>query len=72
METTLGTRRAPGRFARNTRSEFTRDANREFPSLRPFPSLDERIRKAHAERSVAAGYAIGSFLAAMWRLAVHR
>jgi hypothetical protein len=49
-----------------------RDAHSEFPSLHPFPSLEERIRQAHAERSVEVGYAIGAFLAAAWRLAVHR
>ena len=67
MDTTFGTRSAP--VARDT--NVARDAH-EFPSLRPFPSLDERIRKAHAERTVQMGYAIGSFLAEAWRLAVHR
>jgi hypothetical protein len=33
-----------------------------------FPSLEERIREAHAEQSVAIGYAIGDALAALWRV----
>jgi hypothetical protein len=33
-----------------------------------FPSLEERIREAHAEQSVAIGYAIGDALAALRRV----
>lgn len=33
-----------------------------------FPSLEDRIREAHAEQSVAIGYAIGDALAALWRV----
>jgi hypothetical protein len=33
-----------------------------------FDSLDERIRSAKAERSVALGYAIGGALGALWRV----
>jgi hypothetical protein len=33
-----------------------------------FPSLEDRIRSAHAERSVAIGAAIGDVLGALWRV----
>jgi hypothetical protein len=32
------------------------------------PSLEERIHTAHAERSMAMGYAIGEALEALWRV----
>ena len=39
-----------------------------YPEHRDFPSLEERIHIAHAERSVALGYAIGDALDAVWRV----
>jgi hypothetical protein len=33
-----------------------------------FPSLDERVYRARAERSIAIGSAIGEALAALWRV----
>jgi hypothetical protein len=31
-------------------------------------SFDEHVRRAHAQRSMAIGYAIGDALAALWRV----
>jgi hypothetical protein len=33
---------------------------------REFPSLEQRIQAAHAQRSVEMGYMIGTALAAVW------
>ena len=39
-----------------------------YRSLRDHPSLEDRIQSAHAERSIAMGYAIGEALDALWRV----
>ncbi len=35
---------------------------------RTFPSLEDRIASARAERSIAVGAAMGNALAALWRV----
>jgi len=41
------------------------ECNNNYPD---FDSLEERIRIAKAERSIALGYAIGDALHALWRV----
>jgi hypothetical protein len=33
-----------------------------------YPSLEDRVRRARADQSIAIGYAIGDALEAMWRV----